>query len=137
MDYIFLSALRNFSLLILFTSYDIACQWKKNFTTCLEDMPPNLHLGCLRMIMIFLKLKFHLPGHGLGCQTLFSFNLMPRVGQMDSEGIERNWSIMNGAASRTKEMGPRARHDMLDDHWGDLNWRHVIGFGMSRLYYHP
>ena len=135
MDYIFLSALRNFSLLILFTSYDIACQWKKNFTTHLEDMPPNLHLDLLWILMIFLIPKFHLPGHGLGCQTLFSFNLTPRVGWTDGKGIKQNWSIMNGATSSTKEMGPGAHHDTLDDHWGNLNWRHIIGFGMSTLYY--
>lgn len=29
-------------------------------------------------------------------------------------------------ANSTKEMGPGSRHDTLDDHFGDYNWRKIM-----------
>ncbi|KAH9477994.1 hypothetical protein JR316_0010227 [Psilocybe cubensis] len=61
------------------------------------------------------------------CQTSFSFNFTPGVGRTDGESPERGWSSANGIASSTKEMGPGSRNDTLDDHFGDYNWRKIIG----------
>ena len=60
---------------------------------------------------------------------------MPGVGRTDGEGIERNWSEINRVANSTKEMGPGARHDTLDDHFGHHNFRKLVGLGkyQSRL----
>lgn len=73
--------------------------------------------------------KCHLPGHRLLCQAPHSLNLMESVGRTDGEGIERGWSSFNGLASSTKEMGPGARHDTIDDHVGHHNWRKNILLG--------
>lgn len=54
---------------------------------------------------------------------------MEGVGRTDGEGIERNWSEMNGVANSTSEMGPGSRHDTLDDHFGHHNFRKYVGIG--------
>ena len=134
MDYIFLSAVRNLAVLALVASYDIACSGMKNFSMQMEPLPEYLGLDLSHTMITYLIPKFHLPGHGLSCQTTFSFNLTPGVGRTDGEGIEQTWSEMNLTATSTKEMGPGACHDTLDDHWGDLNWKHIINFGELNVY---
>ncbi|TFY78355.1 hypothetical protein EWM64_g5653 [Hericium alpestre] len=46
---------------------------------------------------------------------------------------EHNWSNTNGAASSTKEMGPGARHDTLDNYCGHSNWQKVVQMGHQLL----
>ncbi len=127
MDFIFLSAVCNTALLILVASYDIACQWKRNLGSWITQFPEYLQPNLAATVIRYLIPKFHLPGHGLACQSRFSHNLAPGVGRTDGEGIERDWSWINPAAMSTKQMGPGARHDTLDDHWGDMNWRETLG----------
>lgn len=79
--------------------------------------------------MQFAVPKFHLPPHESKCQAPHSLNFKPGAGETDGEGIERNWAMTNGAAASTKEMGPGARHDTLDDHCGHGNWQKLIGLG--------
>ena len=113
-------------LLILVASYDIACQWKCNLESQIKQFPKYLQLDLVVTAIRYLIPKFHLPGHGLTCQSHFSHSLAPGVGRMDGEGIEQDWSWINPAATSTKQMGPGARHDTLDDHWGDMNWCETV-----------
>ncbi|KAG1797493.1 uncharacterized protein HD556DRAFT_1431147 [Suillus plorans] len=76
--------------------------------------------------------KFHLAAHIEICQTQFSFNWTPGVGQTDGEAPERGWANINRVASSTKEMGPGARRDMLNDHFSDWNWKKVTGLAMTQ-----
>lgn len=78
----------------------------------------------------FLVPKFHLPAHIKPCRTRFSFNYTPGVGRTDGEAPERGWAEVNPLAASTREMGPGARRDTLDSHFGDYNWRKTIGLGM-------
>ncbi|KAF9508560.1 hypothetical protein BS47DRAFT_1373652 [Hydnum rufescens UP504] len=92
------------------------------------------NLYCNMDFIVFLKVdgvipKFHLPAHKEGCHTIYSLNLRPGAGRTDGEGIERDWSAMNAAATSTKEMGEGSRHDALDDFWGDWNYRKILGIG--------
>ena len=73
--------------------------------------------------------KFHLLAHIAECQWKYSFNFIKGVGQTDGEAPECGWSMLNTAASSTKEMGPGHRHDTLDDLIGDSNWKKFIGLG--------
>ncbi|OBZ70058.1 hypothetical protein A0H81_09617 [Grifola frondosa] len=56
-------------------------------------------------------------------RTGYSFNLTINVGRTDGEAVERGWAAVNPFASSTKEMGPGARRNLLDDVFGDYNWR--------------
>ncbi|KAH7903909.1 hypothetical protein BJ138DRAFT_1019877, partial [Hygrophoropsis aurantiaca] len=129
MDYLVFSALKHVPLKSLFLSYDIACQWHKKIWKRMPRLPKRLHLDTQDKKIRFLVPKFHLPAHVQDCQTEFSFNYMPGVGRTDGEAIERGWANFNPVSSSTKAMGPGTRRDTLDDHFGDWNWKKVVGLG--------
>ncbi|KAG1832385.1 hypothetical protein EV424DRAFT_1469546 [Suillus variegatus] len=129
MDYLFFSTLRNNCLDVMNILYDIACQWHKNLWSRMELLPKSHHISYLRIFIQFFVPKFHLPAHIKKCQTMFSFNFTHFVGRTDGEVPERGWSNINLVASSTKAMGPSCRRDTLDDHFGDWNWKKVVGLG--------
>ncbi|KAG1823901.1 uncharacterized protein BJ212DRAFT_1444809 [Suillus subaureus] len=105
MDYLFFSTLWHTNVDILNVSYDIACQWNKNLWQHMASSPPSLQLDYSAKKVTFFVPKFHLPAHIESCQTKFSFNFA-------------RWANINPVASSTKEMGPGARRDTLDDFLG-------------------
>ncbi|KAG1886404.1 uncharacterized protein F5891DRAFT_1132498 [Suillus fuscotomentosus] len=113
MDYFFFSTLRHTALDNLNISYDIACQWHKKLWHRMSAFPISMHLShAVKTISFF-------------CQTSFS---------TDGEAPEHGWANINPVTSSTKEMGPGARRDTLDDYFGDLNWKKVVGLGHAMLY---
>lgn len=131
MDYIFFSAITPILFLSVIISYDIACQWKLNLARRIDKLPEHLRVPLAFVVssFIFGIPKFHAPAHSIPCAIPHSLNLMPGVGRTDGEGIERNWSEINRVANSTKEMGPGARHDTIDDHFGHHNFRKFMGLG--------
>jgi hypothetical protein len=121
-----------FMLLALVVSYDIACQWGRNFWERAKKMPPEMQLPDWVQI-IFKVPKFHLPLHVKKCHGPYSFNYMKGVGRTDGEGIERNWSWLNRAARFISVMGPGSHDDTLDDLCGWGNWRKTVDLGMCGL----
>ena len=132
MDYLFFSGLQGVSTLPLVVSYDIACQWHHNLWKRMETYPSSLHLDYDARRVTFVVPKFHLPAHIEKCQTSFSLNLEVGVGRTDGEAPERGWANTNRISSSTKEMGPGAHRDVLDDHFGDWNWKKVYSMGVSQ-----
>ncbi|KAJ7572817.1 hypothetical protein C8J56DRAFT_756599, partial [Mycena floridula] len=135
MDYFFLSSMRQNIPRAIVLSYDIACQWGKNLAQRCLTYPTSVTYGFATASSIrYLVPKFHLPAHIPICQTRFSFNFTPGVGRTDGEAPERGWAAVNAVATSTKEMGPGSRHDTLDDHFGDYNWRkvNILGFSLWR-----
>jgi hypothetical protein len=128
MDYLYLSSLIGIVLLSIIISYDIACQWSKKFFNRLKAMPPRLQFTQSPSFQ-FKVPKFHLPAHKGNCHSRYSFNYTHGVGRTDGEGVERNWSWLNGAAASTSQMGPGSRSDTLDDFMGFSNYRKVTNFG--------
>ncbi len=55
-------------------------------------------------------------------------NLKEGACHTDGKGIERVWSEQKGCSSSTKEMGPGAHHDTLDDQLGAHNALDSVGF---------
>ncbi|KAI0047219.1 hypothetical protein FA95DRAFT_1465725, partial [Auriscalpium vulgare] len=129
MDYIILSTLANTSHRRLTISYDIACQWSRNFAKRVPHFPEAMRLDLSKVSLRAAVPKFHIAAHGPKCQGEFNLNYMDRTGRTYGEGVESGWSYTNGLATSTREMGPGGRHENLNDHWGAWNWRKVIGFG--------
>ncbi|KAG1845339.1 hypothetical protein F4604DRAFT_1688751 [Suillus subluteus] len=130
MDYLFFSTLQHASdIHVLNISYDIACQWSKHLWTRMSWYPSRIHLQPDNKVITFIVPKFHLPVHILSCQTTYSINLIKGMARTDGEAIECDWSNINLIATSTWEMGPGSRHDILDDHFGDWNWRKVCNLG--------
>ncbi|KAG1892934.1 uncharacterized protein F5891DRAFT_986314 [Suillus fuscotomentosus] len=90
----------------------------------------TLRNNCLDVLNVLYDI-FHLPAHIKKCQTMFSFNFTHFVGHTDGEAPERGWSNINLVASSTKAMGPGCCRDTLDDHFGDWNWKKVVGLAWT------
>ena len=125
----FLSCLRERGLIRANLTYDIICQWKINLKKRLEGFSTTLTDFVSKMKLEFGIPKFHLPAHGPKCWSLFSLNFLRWWGRVDGEAIERVWAAINGVATSTREMGPGARHDYLDDQWGASNFRKYVKLG--------
>ncbi|TFY55526.1 hypothetical protein EVJ58_g8192 [Rhodofomes roseus] len=108
---------------VLVVSYDIACQWSVHFWERMQKYDPQWDRA--RRQFIFLIPKFHLPAHQASCRENYSFNYAKYVGRTDGEAVERGWSAVNGFSGSTRDMGPGARRDLLDDVFADYNWRKI------------
>lgn len=133
MDYMFCDSVAGTELQRFYVSYDIACQWHINIWVRMETYREGLHVDHRGKFITFLVPKFHLPAHIEACNLLFSFNLTKGVGQTDGEAPERGWANANPLAGSTKEMGPGARRDTLDDHFNDWNHKKIVALGKSSL----
>ncbi|KAJ7092911.1 hypothetical protein B0H15DRAFT_777021 [Mycena belliarum] len=137
MDYMLWMSLHGYDELVqLMISYDIVCQWHINIWRRLVKYSPKLIEAAGeggRRFYVWLIPKFHLPAHIESCNILYSFDLTPFVGMTDGEAPERGWANANPLATSTKEMGPGARRDTLDDHFNDWNHKKIIALGSVML----
>ena len=146
MDYIFWSSLKGNVAKHVVVSYDIACSWHKNLMSRRASLPlhlfeqpnpafPTTSLRSVDTILFnFVIPKFHIAVHGKSCQSIYSLNFRRYMARTDGENIERGWAWMNPASLSTREMGPGARHDTLDDQWMAWNWAVTIKLGESLTY---
>ena len=136
MDFIVFFGLIGTILQQLVFFYDIACQWSRNLAKRLPQLPEIMRLNSEQLAAArFVIPKFHIYAHGLSCQTLFSLNFLPFMARTNGEEPERWWAHINPVSMSTKEMGPGARLDTLDDHAAAWNWRKITGMGkhLSRV----
>jgi hypothetical protein len=116
-------------------SYDIACQWSRNFSQRMRTcFPATWAINVSQVGLRFLVPKFHISAHVEKCQQDYSFNYTKGVGRTDGEAPERGWSNLNALSSSTKEMGPGSRQDTIEDHVGDWNWKKVVAMGKYVIY---
>ena len=128
MDFIWMSTLRHSRNKKFLVIYDIMCQWIKNVFTCIKGLPDDIVIPLSPEDLQVAINKFHLLAHGTSC-IAYSLNYLPGVGRIDGEGLERCWSVLNGIARSTREMGPGSRRDTINDHCGHSNWRKIVGMG--------
>lgn len=134
MDYIVLSTLRAEILKDLLLSYDIACQYEKNFVKRMDSYPQWLHLNLDNLLIRFAIPKKHWLVHGPN-HSRYSLNFLRHVGRTYGEGVESGWSVMNLAAMSTKEMAPATRTEALDSQWDAYNHLKRIGLGTFSILY--
>ncbi|KAJ8703433.1 hypothetical protein PTI98_002055 [Pleurotus ostreatus] len=132
MDYIFLSSIAAGSLLLITITYDIACQWFRNFFSRMQQLPAHLRLST-GIDLRFRIPKFHLEAHKETCHAPFSLNYTKWVGCTDGEGVEHMWSWLNKVAHSASMMGPGGRQDTLDDFCNFWNWRKTVNLKSALL----
>lgn len=125
-DFAYLGQLRYKTPDFITSGYNINCQYSIKLFDRISAYPPTLHPVQPQSSFQFLVPKFHLNAHIKQCCTRFSYNWAPGVGRTDGEGPERGWSTNNALAGSTKQMTPGGRWDVIDDHFGDWNWRKSI-----------
>ncbi|KAJ8455539.1 hypothetical protein ONZ51_g12418 [Trametes cubensis] len=133
MDFLVVSTLLGSAMFMLVLSYDIACQYCKNFERRLrEDFLPEMRLDLEDVKVRFVIPKNHFNVHGRN-HSQYSLNLVPHVGRTYGEGVESSWSHLNPVAMSTREMALATRHEVLNDHIGAWNWHKTIELGPSLL----
>ncbi|KAJ7078528.1 hypothetical protein C8R43DRAFT_1143385 [Mycena crocata] len=74
MDYIIMSALVGFNLMLLTISYDITCQWKKNLAERNEKLPKRVRLPLKDFTYQCALPVWHAASHNEKCQTANSLS---------------------------------------------------------------
>lgn len=128
-DFTIFAAIVGVILLRIVLTYDIACQWSKNFRKRMEQLPPNMQIPDTTQLDVAIP-RWHINGHGETCRTNFNLSYMEGVGRTVGEDVETIWAGTNPLAPSIQEMGPAARHDTLNDHWNGWNFRKIVGFRM-------
>ncbi|KAJ7018869.1 hypothetical protein C8F04DRAFT_1277073 [Mycena alexandri] len=129
MDYILVSALGDVDLKEYTVSYDIACQWRKNFKTRMEKLPKALQRDFDDVLVQCGLPVWHALAHEEECTNENNLSLLSGVGKSDGEGIERLWAILNGIAFQTKEMSLGNRADTVEDRLDAHNFLKNLGQG--------
>lgn len=129
MDYLLLRTLARVIVTLLLLSYDIACQWSKNFWKRVEAFPREMRLPRTTFVRFVIPKK-HFTVHGPN-HSKFSLNYLSNTVRTCGEGIESHWGVNNGVSSMTGEMGPGLRHEVLNDGWGAWNWDKLLNLGTS------
>ncbi|THU78897.1 hypothetical protein K435DRAFT_699120 [Dendrothele bispora CBS 962.96] len=129
MDFVFWSSIQGEDHLCIVISYDISCQWSRNFWSRMDALDPSFKIKYTKDGIVFMIPKFHLRAHQPSCHAPFSFNFAPGCGQTHGEVVEEGWAQTNKAASQTKEMGPGTRATTLDDIFGFCNWQTIQNLG--------
>ncbi|KAJ7019395.1 hypothetical protein C8F04DRAFT_1214342 [Mycena alexandri] len=128
MDFIFFSAILNIIILWIILSYDIACQYSKNFWEQMGGLPAHMQLDVKKVAVFFKVPNFHMLGHKWPCHSPFSFHWMWGAGMTDGEDVEQNWEFTNGAAGSMKMMGPGGRHAFLEGLFAFHNWMRTVSY---------
>lgn len=129
MDYIVMSALMGFCLMMLTISYDIGCQWQKGLAERNTKLPKRMRLALDKFTFQCALPVWHAASHNEECQTTNSLSFKPGVGKSDGEGVERVWSVLNPASYHTKDAGRGQRVDVLEDKIDSHN--HGKNFGQG------
>ncbi|KAJ7454342.1 hypothetical protein B0H11DRAFT_2244997 [Mycena galericulata] len=131
MDFIVMSALAGFSLLLLTLSYDIACQWKTNLHERNSKLPEEIRLPLDTIKLQCALPVWHAGSHNGECANANSLSFKPGVGKSDGEGVERTWAVLNPAAFSTKDAGRGQRADALEARIDNHNWLKNVGEGYA------
>ncbi|KAG8944832.1 hypothetical protein FRC03_001880 [Tulasnella sp. 419] len=112
------------SLITIFHSYDVACQWRKKAQIHFEAHRPDLVPIVRRLIHVLPKM--HAIAHQGPCRYTLSFNFTPHAGRTDGEQIERNWSKSKSISGSSREMSEGHREDFLNLFHDAANFQRLV-----------
>ena len=112
MDFIMFAALMGLTLLRIILTYDIICQWSKNFRKRMADFPPEMQIPETTKVDVAIP-GWHINAHGESCRENFNLSYMEGAGRTVGEDIETTWVGTNALGPSVREMGPAARHVVL------------------------
>ena len=118
----------------ILVTYDIACQYLKYIVQRFQVHSPQL-VDAVTLSRYAVPI-FHVQGHKDDCQYRFAPPYMEGTGCFKGETIETTWSETNKLGASTREMAAGNRHDHINDHIGDINWRKARRMGTCFLSHH-
>jgi len=104
-------------------SYDCNCQYIVKLPERFAKSAPEL-LDRL-MAMRFSVPVVHLRDHKELCEYIFGTYYMPGSAHFYGEQAESIWAVFNQLGGRTRQMKKGHRHDTINEHYGDWNWRKI------------
>ena len=72
---------------------------------------------------------FHVHGHQEKCFIRFSPSFIEGVGLVDGEVVETLWAVLNRIFGSTRGMTTSHRHEVINRHMNDYNWKKMINMG--------
>ena len=134
-NFIIFATLVGITLLRIIITYDVICQWLKNFQKCMAKFPEAMQIPDMTQVDVAIP-GWHINGHGSKCRNNFNLSYMEGVGRTTSEDIEMTWAGTNPLAPSVQEMSPAVQHNTLNDHWNGWNFRKIVGFHMLVLLFY-
>src|SRR5882762_3618573 len=107
--------------------YDVMCQYGVHLKDQFHQspfltIPNNLHLKTGVGI-------WHVNGHVPECFICYAPLFIKGVSHVDGEILETLWSSLNEVSGSTRGMSTSHRHELLDDHMNDSNWKKLTKIG--------
>ena len=68
----------------------------------------------------------HVKGHEFGCEFLYCYVYKPCTSHFHGETAEYGWTVFNGVGPSVLQMNPGHRHDRIEGHHSDWNWKKLI-----------
>ncbi|KDR65963.1 hypothetical protein GALMADRAFT_232763 [Galerina marginata CBS 339.88] len=127
MDFIIFAALLGILLPWIFITYNIGCQWSKNFRSCMSDFPEHMQINPETRVDVAIP-SWHINGHGKRYRSDFCLGYTPGAGRTCGEEVKITWSATNALGPSIREMAPAARHNTLNDQWNGWNFHKIVGF---------
>ncbi|KAI0027460.1 hypothetical protein K488DRAFT_61527 [Vararia minispora EC-137] len=109
-------------------SYDLACISSVHLVKRFSDHFPHL-VDQIKMIRWAVP-AVHVANHKERCQYEFSTAYLEQFGHFFGETCEVIWAEMNQLGPMICQMNAGRRHDTLNDHFGDWNWKKTIKMGL-------
>ena len=100
-------------------TYDVACQWHKNFLARVEKSPGLFLPNGLKVEPAVSK--FHLSAHKAECFTRFSLMFLKGAEHIDGEILETLWASFNKISPSARSMSLAHHQELYDDHMRDSN----------------
>ncbi|KDR76587.1 hypothetical protein GALMADRAFT_67342 [Galerina marginata CBS 339.88] len=127
MDFLIFATLVGVIVTWILITYDIGCQWSKNFRSRMSEFPEHMRIKPGTKVDVAIP-SWHINSHGERCRKDFCLGYTKGAGRTCGEEVEITWSHTNSLAPSAREMAPGARHDTLNDHWNGWNFRKIVGF---------
>jgi hypothetical protein len=71
----------------------------------------------------------HLRDHQEDCEYMYGSYYLTGGSRFYGEQAESIWAEFNQLGSRTRQMSSGHRHDVINEHLDDWNWRKICGLG--------
>jgi hypothetical protein len=97
MDFLIFSALVGIILPWIFITYDIGCQWSKNFLSHMAEFPEKMRIKLGTKVDIIIP-SWHINGHRERCWKDFCLGYTKSTGRTCREEVEISWSHTNPLA---------------------------------------
>lgn len=108
-------------------SYDCNCQYsvkaKERFAANFPDLIARLDNTRFAIPVV------HLRDHQDACEYIYGSYYLKGAGHFYGEQAESIWAEFNQLGARTRQMNSGHRHDIINEHIADWNWRKLTNLG--------